>query len=628
LLRRCLTKDRKKRLHDIADARVELEEAIADPANSALELAGAVTSVPPRAPRAFLILAPFAMLAVAAFAALAAWQLKPDPAPTRPVLRKLEFVVDGVGDDESLGPVISPDGSRVIYVADGSLWVRALSDLEAIELTGTEGARAPFWSPDGTQVGFFYDARLWRMPVSGGARSMICRTPRGLWGAGGAAWLADGRVAFTTAWGGPFWEVPVGGGDPQAMFTPDAERVRDFHHASVLPDGSGVLSVLHRAKGEADTIVVVSGDSFKEILEDPHTELGSPLYANGYIVYERNQMTGTIWAVPFSLATLEVTGSPFLIADSAESPSVSRDGTLVYAPGTYIGTGQLVWVDRMGTVLELIGQPQAGLYEPVVSPDDARVAAYATESGASQIWIHELSRGTRRPLLRDRVAMWISDWVSNDILVYTAGTKTYARSVATSDPPELLVDGDRSYQTVISAEQRYAAVERRVGKSLDIYYYDLQEGSGALPLFESDATEVEPVIRPGSGWIAYVSNETGREEVYIAEFPSGASQRQVSIEGGTTPVWSRAGDELFFQTGRSRDDDPDIMSVNVTTEPQLLLTKPKLLFRSSDADINTSRGWSVSSDGQRILGIRTVTPASDARRITVVENWHQEFEGR
>ncbi len=626
LLRRCLAKDRKKRLHDIADARVELEEAIADPANSALALTGAVTDVPTRTSRALLSLAPLVVLVVAVFAALTAWQLKPQPEPPRAVLRKLQIVVDGVGHDEVLSPVISPDGTRVMYVAKGSLWVRSLGDLEAIELTGTEGARSQFWSPDSAQVGFFDDSRLWRMPAAGGARIMICVAPRGLWGAGGVAWTADDRIVFTTAWGGPFWGVPVGGGEPRAMFRPDPERVRDFHHASELPDGSGVLSVLHRATGEADTIVVVRSDSFKEILEDPHTELGSPLYANGHIVYERNQMTGTIWAAPFSLATQEVTGPPFLLANSAESPSVSSDGTLVYAPSSYIGTGQLVWVDRTGAVTEVIGQPQPGLREPHVSPDDARVAAYATESGANQIWIHELARGTRRPFSGSKGTMWISDWMSNDLLAYTTDTKTYLRSVTTADPAELLVDGDRDYTTVVSFDRRYAAIERRVGKSLDIYYFDVQAGSGALPLLVSDDTEVQPAIRPGSGWIAYVSDETGREEVYIAKFPSGAGKQQVSVDGGTTPLWSRKGDELFFQSGRGRTDYLDIMFVSVTTEPQLQLTESQRLFGGADANINVSRGWSVSSDGQRILGVRAVTPESDTRRITVVENWYREFE--
>ncbi len=249
------------------------------------------------------------------------------------MLRKLEIHVDGLRRDESLWPLISPDGTRIAYVAKGSLWVRSLDDLEAIELTGTEGARLPFWSPDSSQVGFHDDSHLWRMPATGGARIMICVTPRRLADVGGVAWTADGRVVFTTAWGGPFWEVPVGGGEPRAIMRPDPDRVRDFHSASALPDGSGVLSVLHRrgTRGNADAIVLVRNGSFETILEHPAEELFAPVYANGYIVYGRAITNVTIWAAPFSLESQEVTGPSFLVAESAEFPSVSSDGTLVYA---------------------------------------------------------------------------------------------------------------------------------------------------------------------------------------------------------------------------------------------------------------------------------------------------------
>ena len=200
------------------------------------------------------------------------------------------------------------------------------------------------------------------------------------------------------------------------------------------------------------------------------------------------------------------------------------------------------------------------------------------------------------------------------------------RSVTRSDPPELLVDGDREHATPISSDQRYAAVERRVGESLDIYYFDLQEGGGALPLVVSDATEVTPAFQPGGGWLAYVSNETGRNEVYLVRVPSGEGKRQVSVDGGTTPHWSRQGDGLFFQSDRT--DDADIMFVGVTTKPELQLTEPKRLFGGADANISIPRGWSVSSDGQRILGVRAVMSESDTRRITVVENWYREFQER
>jgi Tol biopolymer transport system component len=270
--------------------------------------------------------------------------------------------------------------------------------------------------------------------------------------------------------------------------------------------------------------------------------------------------------------------------------------------------------------MEVIGQPQQGLQWPVVSPDNARAAALTTEKGLVQIWIHELARGTRRRF-SDKGVGWIAAWVSDDRLAYNSGGKTYMRSVTGSDPPELLVEDDT---LTISTDRRYAATERRVGESLDIYYFDLQEGGEALPLLISDATESQPAIRPGGGWLAYVSNETGRDEVYVVRLPSGKGKWQVSVDGGTAPHWSRKGDEMFFQTNWG--DGADIMFVGVTTEPEWQLTEPKRLFGGADATINIGRGWSVSSDGQRILGVRAVMSESDTRRINVVENWYREFE--
>ena len=309
------------------------------------------------------------------------------------------------------------------------------------------------------------------------------------------------------------------------------------------------------------------------------------------------------------------------MAESAERPSVSGDGTLVYAAGSYYGVGQLVWVDRHGAVTEVIGKPQQGLRNPLVSPDNARAAVNATETGTSQIWIYDLARGTRRPFRIDDKSAWASAWISNDRLAYNSGGRTYTQSVTGSNSPELLIDDSTM---TFSADLRYAAVERRVEESLDIYYFDLQDGGGAVPLISSEALENRPAIRPDGGWLAYTSNETGRKEVFLVRFPSSSETRQVSVDGGTHAQWSSQGDELFFQTDDT--SSADIMVVSVTTEPELQLTAPKRLFGGVDSNINIQRFWSVSSDGQRILGVSTATTASDTPRITVVENWYREFE--
>jgi len=434
--------------------------------------------------------------------------------------------------------------------------------------------------------------------------------------------MPDGRVLFTTAWGGPFWEAPVTGGEPRQVFQTDPQ-VKDFHFASPLPDGSGVLSVRHRAQGNADTIVLVRDGSFEVLLEHRNEDLIAPEYANGYIVYGRVQSTGTIWAVPFSLESHKVSGQPFLVVESAELASVSRDGTLAYTASTSVGTGQLVWVDRTGAVKEVVGEPQQGLSWPVVSPDGQHVAAMATETGMSEIWIYDLARHTRRPLTTKRGAAYVTGWVSNTRLVYSEEGRTYARSISESGPAEQLVDSD---STTMTPDEHYMAVERRVDNSLDIMVYDLPAHSEARPFVATQAVEEEPAFRPTGGWLAYVSDETGRDEVYLTAFPDGGRRWQVSTGGGTMPQWNSRGDELSFSTDRA--DSADLMVVEVTTEPQLQIGEPKLLFNGADSDINLDKGWSFSPDGQRILGVRDVLPEFARNQIIIVENWFAEFENK
>ena len=616
LLRRCLAKDRNKRLHDIADARLEIDEAMSGATNEALDGARS------RASRAPVVLLLVAIPIIAALAALGAWSLKAQPESAPAPLRKLEILVDGLQRDESHPPVISPDGTRIVYTSGGSLWVRPLRDLHAIELAGTQGASHAFWSPDSSQIGFHDGSRIWRMPAAGGARSMICVTSRALEVAGGVAWTLDNRIVFTAAWGDPFWAAPPSGGEPEAIVTPDPKVVQDFHFASPLPDGSGVLTILHRPEGSPDTIALIRDGEYETLLVHPTEELRRPVYANGYILYGRVQTTGTIWAAPFSLKTHKVTGPSVLVAESADLPSASYDGTLVYAASSHVGTGQLTWVDRTGAVLEHVGQPQPGLVWPCVSPSDAWAAVQGTETGASQIWVYDLARGTKRRLTAEN-SPEVTGWFDSDMLAYSSGSpsKTYAVSAAGNDPPRLLVD-DETF--AVSSDGRYALVDRRVDRSLDVLIFDAQNPGPGRPLLASSATETSPRVRPSGGWLAYVSDESGRDEVYLTRFPSAEGRWQVSVSGGVDPAWSASGDELFFTTNRT--DISDLMSVRVTTEPGLRLSEPTRLFSGADSEIDLYRGWCPSSDGQRILGIRDITTKFEADRIVVVENWNREFE--
>ncbi len=622
LLRRCLQKSRKRRLHDIADARIEFEDAITLPAGDAVE-AGFTAAGSHGVPvRGSSIPARTALVGVVVLAALAGWLLKPEPDQPPRLLRKLDMHVAGAHPNERLWPVISPDGTRVAYVAGGGLWIRPLHELEPIRLPGTDDAQLPFWSPDSSQIGFYSEGRLWRTPVTGGTRTSICTAPdREFTNASGAVWLPDGRVVFTAASGGPLWEVRANGGRPTEIINPASHDIRDFHNASALPDGSGILTVLHREwAGPADAIVIVRDGAFQVVHEHPGEELWTPTYADGFILYGRIIESAAIWAVPYSLETRTVSGMEFLVAESADNLSVSDDGTLVFGASTDASPAELVWADRSGEVIEVIGKPRYGLRDPHVSPDGAWAAVGSRGTGVSQLWLYDLGRGTTRPFDTGGCSARFSSWLSDSRLAYNCDGKTFARAPLGSDSPEQIFNGPTM---TISDDLRFAAVEHRGETGLDLYYYDLQQGDEALPLITSGALEDNAAIRPGSGWLAYKSTATGRSEIYVMKFPSGEDKRQVSLNGGGIAHWNKCGDELFFQTNLA--NETELMAVAVTTDPELQIGERTRLFGTSDSQINLHRGWSVSPDGQRILGIRPVAVESETRLLTVIENWHLEF---
>jgi len=624
LLNRCLSKDRDRRLHDIADARVELEAVLREPADEWSVREQGHSHIARRSPFTVLAVA-IGFVVVVAGAGVVGWSLRLTPNPRPVPLRKLEIQVEGLQRDEGHAPVISPDGSHIVLAAKGRLLVRSLDSFDPIELPGTQGASHAFWSPDSQQIGFHDGTRLWRIPSEGGSRTLICVTPRGLEASGGACWTRDGRIVFTTAWGGPMLEVRASGGQPRTLLRPDPALVQDFHFVSALPDGSGVLSVIHRADGWPDAIVLIHGDSYEILFEDEEVELQRPVYAEGHIIYGRVQTTGTIWAIPYSLETHKVTGKPFLVAEGANVPSASNEGTLIYAESTLAGLGQLAWVDRTGAVTQEVGRPMAGLSWPMLSPDESWCAATGTETGTPQAWVFDMVRGTRLRVPAQIGRPWVSGWVSNDRVAFTAGepAKTYVHRVGESGPPEVLIPEST---TTVAPGARYALQDRRTAESLDIVAFDLQASGATTTLLDSTATETEPLVRPGGGWFAYVSDESGRDQVYFTAMPETDRRWQASIDGGVMCMWSPDGARLYFLT--SRMGDGDLMYVTVTTEPDVEISAPQALFSGTETQISLEKGYSPSSDENRILGIRQIISPLQAGRITVIENWAKEHRER
>ena len=618
LLARCLHKDPKQRLHDVADVRIVIEEAL----SGAPEEDVAIEAAPqPGIARRERVVWIGALVLVAAAAGVLAWMLKP---ANPPPLRKFELAIQNLEGGYPVPPVISPDGSRLAYIAESKLWVRDLDQLESREVAGSDGARAPFWSPDGAFVAYAANGKLWKVPAEAGQSILICDLP-GTLDAG--AWGPEDRIVFTPSTG-PMYEVSARGGDPRALLETEQEKETDFHKPHFLPDGS-ILFAVHRFEG-IDTLAVYDGKQRKVLLQVEGARLDRPLYSpTGHILYHRATSNDGVWAAPFSVAKLELTGEPFMVAPAGNWPSASTDGTLIYMRGAGTSVGQLVWVDRQGKVEGNIGQPQPGLVLfPAISPNQRRVAVAANENENWDVWIHDADRGTRTRLTFDPAQEFSSDWsAAGERLVYSSGQIPSNFDLLTRAADGT---GDRStltagYYPTVSPDGKLAAYTLRGEETQDDLWYVPLDGDPEPTVFlQTPAREREPQLSPDGRYLAYSSDESGRSEIYLKKFPGGEGKWQVSVDGGRYPRWSRTSGELFF-----RNEDT-LMVVEVSTEPSVMLGTPRELFsgRPNGLLFQPARRYDVAADGQRFVMVQQVGESVEAPGITVVENWFAEFDER
>ncbi len=316
LLHRCLVKDKRKRLRDIGDARLELE-SMDDPMST--------SGVAPQRRRVHQLLAAIAVVSIFASVAIVLW---PRPSIKQPVRR---FEIPLKGSEVLFGNTgaISPDGAGVAYVMDGALWVRPMDAIEARKIADEASSMQPFWSPDGSWVGFAQGQSLVRAAVGGGQTEKICGTPHPMSITGGGVWLADGRIFFTTGAGGLF-ETKIGIGSWKEVSKPPGGAA-DFNDGAALPDGRGILLTEHPAAALSPwRLAVWDGTMLKTLPAIEGSNLSSPVYSEtGHLLFERSDPDGLdagIWAVPFSLDRLEVTGTPFLVAAGAGSRASIRMG--------------------------------------------------------------------------------------------------------------------------------------------------------------------------------------------------------------------------------------------------------------------------------------------------------------
>jgi serine/threonine-protein kinase len=621
LLRHCLHKDLQRRLRDIGDARIEVEEALAAPAAPAL--------VEAAAPAARLRWAAAGMAAGLLAAALVAWLLWP-AAGSGEVARFAIGLPAGESLDSGFASsvALSPDGARLVYATGTGLFLRRIDQLEAKLIPGTEGGYHPFFSPDGQWIGFRQAPRLRKVAFSGGAPVTICEHP----GHQGSSWAPDGTIIFADM--PSLWKVPAAGGAPQVLAAPDtAKGELSYRFPQILPGGKAVLYTIGASDSESfdDSrigVLRLDNGEKKVLVEGGAYARYSP---SGHIVYAR---AGALLAAPFDVKRLAITGSPVpfhegvweIVINGAAHFDVSPNGTLVYAPGSTAGaTRQPVWVDRQGKPQPLPLPPRAYLH-PRLSPDGRQVAL-EIEGPGHNLFTYDLDRGTLTKLTFDGVSHWplwtpegkrltFRSWRTGSFTMWwmpadrSAGEERLTEIGAMQSPASWSPDGRVVTFNQISAET-----------GPDVWVLEMTAERKPRPFAQTRFAEGSPKFSPDGKWIAYCSNESGRLEVYAQPYPGPGPKIQISTEGGSDPVWARNGKELFYRNGDR------MMVVSVTLGPALGASRPRLLWEghyshgigsSCGSPGPTSSNYDVTADGQRFLMIEDKDQDAAPRQVSVV----------
>jgi Tol biopolymer transport system component len=546
---------------------------------------------------------------------------------------------------DALSFAVSPDGRRLAFVApDASgrvmLWVRPLDSLASQPLAGTEGAAAPFWSPDNRFVAFVAGGKLMKIEASGGPPSTVAEASLAVPGAWSGdeilftpagAWSAD-EILFTPAAGSPLWRVPAGGGRGSAVTSLDAAAGERAHAFPVfLPDGRRFL---YRAIGGAmPGLYAASLDSpaRTRILDDAV----NVQFSEGTLLYLRDT---TLVARRFDASRLTFSGDEVAIAERIWIPTTSprplgqptgafsaaETGVIVYQSTAAAGS-QLVWFDRAGRPAGVLGDA-ADYADVFLSPDGRHASAsIATPGGTRDIWTFDVTRNVPTRFTFDSGNEFEGIWTrDNSRIAFNSNRdgplNLYVKSAGGTGPEELLVrDGQEKFAQSWSSDGQfllYIATPPGQGGQQDMWVVPMAKDRRPFPYLATKFQEgVGAQFSPDGRWVVYTSNESGRQEVYVASFPVPDRRWPVSIAGGLLPRWRGDGREIFyFEAGNSR-----VMAAEVTNDGAALrVGTPRPLFNVRPA--GGRKFWDVSPDGQRFL-VNTALAAPDEAPLRLLVNW-------
>jgi len=642
VIQRALAKDPEKRWQSTADVALELKWL----SESSMAAAIPALTKPRGAQWPWAVAAGVVAAVLAAILAFSAFRKTPNTESR--VIRSTILPPEG-GAFVFNGPVggafLSPDGSSIAFIARvrkvTQLWVRPLDSFSARPLPGTEDAGFAFWSPDSRYLGFFAQGKIKRVPVTGGPPQVICDADSFR----GASWGRRGVIIFSRVSGG-IQSVPASGGTPQKITTVDANRHEGTHRwPFFLPDGNHFLFMAASLGPVSEENVFYLGS-----LDGKAPRVlfhgSSPIaYANGYVIYTSGNV---LMARPFDLGKLDLTGEGVPLAESVQTDplfsnatfSASENGALVYHHWEGGLAHSLFLFDRSGKRLRDLGQT-APVSAPRFSPDGKSIAYdfISTDSGKQDLWIQDIDSGNRTRLASDSLNIIAHSpvWSPDGTRLAYSSIRNGNRVVFIKSVSQISAEQERwnastnSFSFYIAASdwtpdgKWLVLTDRPMSAGQRISLLSVQGKEGAVPLLEvKDAAVNSGQVSPDGRWMAYVSDESGKLEIYVTSFPKPAGKLQVSTAGGVTPRWRRDGKELYYVA-----PDKNLMASELKESAgslQVVSTRP--LFEVPQVLYLTAAGvsqYDVTRDG-KLFAVDSVNTEASSTPLSLLLNYPAELK--
>lgn len=528
-----------------------------------------------------------------------------------------------------LDPTISPDGRYVVYTSDNNglhqLFLQPFDSPIPQPISGSDGANFPFWSADSRSVGFFANGKMKRAEVAGGPVQAIADAPNGR----GGAWNADGTILYAPDSNGSLFRVSAAGGKPTKVTTLDHAK----HHAThrwptFLPDGKHFLFMVGTTGNDNPSNEVYIGSLDSPDAKAVIAASSNPQYASGYLLFRRET---SLMAQPFDDKRGQTTGDAVPIVEqlkfapslSLAAFSASMNGILVYQTGAVSDTSRLLWFDVSGKQTGTLGQPELGSAIRI-SPDEKQTAETMTDStGNIDIWVYDNAREIKTRLTfdpsRDVLPIWFPD---GKRIVFSSERfdnrfQIFVKNADGSGTEEqLLKSGDTDLASDISSDAKYLVFIRRVTggpNGTDLWVMPLTGEQKPYPYLATHYNESYARISPDVHWLAYSSNESGRDEVYVSTFPVGGSKWQISNGGGNYPIWSKDGKQIYYRSPDNHLMVAPVTFTNASVQPgaprELFIFNPVLTFACID----------VTRNGRFL--INSATQQATSAPISFTENW-------